>query len=369
MNRFTKRLALSYLAVIVALSLAPLPAYAEQMRSGELAVGGLSTQEITSEAVGQTDATTKTVTIEWGIPDADGDPNKTIYSYLISWGEKEYTKKAVVPYGDGTVREYKIKGLKPDTTYKVRVGYRYQDNTGEADTWRNVDEWVTCEARTISSGTTGPSGWDYSFVAWEDYTGNFNMEVAAANATRYEWRSYQWAAMPGPFKESKAEAFVNQKYPKNVVGSSGMENYEGKLSLNWGQVPAKCAVVGVGIRTKLALIGGPVYGAWRTKALVADPRFETGSSAGNTMKVTIPPLKYAQSYTIYVGKVTKRTSTKVTVKGWKKAATVGANPDKSVSAVIGKYGKKKLHGEYGVKVVTHTKYGNSPGNFRLFWHS
>ena len=359
-----KRLVLTCLALVVVFSLTPLPAHA---------AGSLSAQVITSETVCQTDATTKSVTVEWGVPAAESDANKAFSRYLVSWrvsGKGTFSEPKTVKYGSGIARTCKITGLAPDTTYEVRVGYRYLNLLDDETAPISVLDWQTCEARTLSSGTTGPSGWGYSFVAWGDYTGNFNMEVAAANATRYEWRSYQWAAMPGPFKESKAEAFVNQKYPKNVVGNSYVENYEGKLNLSWGQVPKRCAVVGVGIRTKLALLGAPpAYGAWRTKTLVADPRFETSSTAGNTMRVTMPPLKYAQSYTVYIGKVTKRTSTKVTVKGWKKAATAGANPSKSVSAVIGKYKKAALHGEYGVRVVTHTKYGNSPGKFRAFWHS
>ena len=118
-----------------------------------------------------------------------------------------------------------------------------------------------------------------------------------------------------------------------------------------------------------------VRGSWSTKTCVADPQFFMGENVVNadysisSFYVEIPALEGATSYTVYLGKRKSGTSS---VTGWKAVGTFAANEGKTTYALVDNYGGKKLakrfysNQEWAVKVVTHTPYGSSPGEF---WRS
>ena len=300
------------------------------------------------------------VTVEWGIPAVDGKPDATITRYKVEWGEKKYTKHKWVK--DST-HKLKITGLSPNTTYKVRISYRYWYETPES--WIEA-KWQECTAMTFTTGTEGTSGWKYNHFI----NGGLNMDIAAAQIPQGHG-GYETVVVAG------SKIYSDKKKQKRSE-QYGVNAWDGKLNVSAGSdvLSAKGALATVAVRPYMVAAGtGVVYGAWKKKTLVADTTFNmdwwTGDSGDYKMKVTIDPLKNVQSYTVCMGKITgKKADGTYKVKKWTKAATVAADSNRKVSVIISKLGGKKLpsrNHRYAVKVVTNTKYGNSQGNWQITW--
>ena len=380
MNRFPNRLASVCLAALFALAFMPAPALAAaEGGTYGLTTVGLSAQAISSQLVQQTDATKTSVTVEWGWPEIFDNPDAVFSYWRVSWREHGTKKwgKPVVVSGIAN-REYKITGLAQGKTYDVRVGYRYKVDNDDGG-YVNIAEWRSCTASTFTMGTTGTSGWNYAYVAHNEYPSFFEALVSAAKPGMY--LRYQCFVNSGAkFNTKEANEYttsnVSNSYSKGKLDISH-SNSTYMFGANWEE---DNAVATLGIRAIQSFPGSTKssIGSWQKKTLIADPQFSTTYQKGTfNLVVEIPPLKNAQSYTVYVGKYVSGSSgvqvpgrTSMKVKGWKKAGTVAANSSETVSVVVGKYGKKKIGqgiSTYGVKVVTHTKYGNSPGRYWVEW--
>ena len=344
------------IALLVATLLLPATAFAadEIQAASAQQLGTCATQ---TDAVVQTDATKSSVTVEWGTPSQrEGDPDALSSYYKVEWGEKGYAHAATVPFGTNS---FKIEKLSAGITYQVKVSYCFEDGVVP---WRRK-----CTATTFTTGVTGTAGWKYDYFI----NGNLSLSIPAAQIPS-SVGGYSSVVLTGPKVNVK-------KLEKRVTGYNYYNKYDkGALHIIKESLPKKSAVATVAVHDWLRTSDGmTIYGAWMTKRVVADPYFYTGTVANGTgvyrMKVTISPLKYAKSYTIYVGKRVgdKRADGTYKVKGgWKKAATVKAKSGKKVSAVISKFNGKALQAEghnYAVKVVTNTEYGKSPGLWQAYW--
>ena len=336
----------------------------------------------------QSDASTFTVTVEWSKPAIAYNGNAEMYQYRVWWrqvGKSKWSGPAVVS-AQGTSWEYTATGLEAGVEYEVRVGYRYKIK-GDSGGYINIDDWKTCKAMTFLPGTEAPAGWDYSLTGYKNNGSQLQMYVSLVKRTENHWYEFQVNAGPKFDAERWNSAngwgtFNSGSLANARIESKGSSAY---LYYNRGELGS---VSTVGIRdvfrykvpdpntgsNPLGYRYKTVYGPWSTRTLVADPYFELTGGAYPIVK--IPPLKYAQSYTVYIGKFKSGAGVsfwgpkEMKVKGWKKVGTVRAKSKGSVKVRIKKYGKKKIAGtggKWAVKVVTHSKYGDSPGRYWQSW--
>ncbi|MBQ9069635.1 MAG: fibronectin type III domain-containing protein [Eggerthellaceae bacterium] len=350
----------------------------------------------------QTNAGLNQVTVKWGVPANAKRDGVDMQHWRVSWrklGDEKWSGPETMAYSSSpyAAREYTIKGLEQGTTYEVRVGYRYQVG-GDGGSYVTVEDWRSCTATTGMTLTFGESSFDYHFTSHNESRAALEASVAGPKAfdnyTTQFW--YEWYVTPG----AKLNATAANEWYKDSVRSY-VQQMGNQLSTNYGAKDHGYANTGagsydglglrngnavatVGVRTvfrstsrdsKYNLIETVAKSGWSTKHVVADPQFRIGKDIVSNYKVTgftveIPPLKGAQSYTIYLGKRKSANSSKVT--GWKAAGTFAAKSGKTTKAVVSKYGGKKakfsLRGKWAVKVVTNTKYGSSPGDFwRGYW--
>ena len=346
-----------------------------------------------AEAVWQTDAGLSKVTVRWGVPAIAKRDDVAMLHWRVSWrklGDVKWSSPKTVAYNgsSNSSREYAVTGLEQGTTYEVRVGYRYQ--VGDAGgSYVTVDDWRSCTATTGMSLTFAPASFDYHFTTHNE--GRAALEVSVAgpesfdNYTTRFW--YEWYVTPGSAFDTTA---ANKMYGEGI-GRSVYWPVSNRLPTLYGTrkgcyqtmtdfdfgLRSGNAVSTVGVRTvfrsvwfdsKYNVKESTTRSGWSTKRVVADPQFNIGKDVEGSSKkfiVEIPPLKGAQSYTVYLGKRKSANSNKVT--GWKVAGTFAARDGKTTKALVSSYGGKKIpkdaSTEWAVKVVTNTMYGSSPGEY------
>lgn len=247
-----------------------------------------------------------------------------------------------------------------------------------------VDEWRSCTATTAMKLTFSPASFDYFYSTSKDEThleGSVAAPKAFENSDAEFW--YEWYVNSGTTFNTAA---ANKRYKDQHGGATGSDN--GFTSHCRGSdkiygLKSGFAVATVGVRTAFkyrSYDSKPdtyktvlAKSDWSTKQIAADPIWSDLAQYWEPYLVKgIPPLKGAKSYTVYLGRYTGSSNDlhwegwKSKVTGWKPAGTFAANDGKVTKAVLKSYGGKKLdfsRNQYVVKIVTHTMYGSSPGEY------
>ena len=232
--------------------------------------------------------------------------------------------------------------------------------------------------------TFSPASFDYHFSTHNKERAALEVSVAGPKKTTHFW--YDWYVTPGSTFDTAAASKLYVNGDGEIIRSSDRtDNYKlstvygtktggytntSAYSIDYGLRPGN-AVATVGVRTVSVFDDTIVKFAWSTRHVVADPCILLGKTyISNGFTVLIPPLKNAQSYTVYLGKRKSANSSEVT--GWKAVGTFAVKSGKTTKAVVDNYGGKKfkwVHGpdyaKWAVKGITNTRYGSSPGDYWL----
>ncbi len=325
----------------------------------------LSARSITSYAedgnLRQTSATPNSVTVKWNFANT-GKP-VIVYSYKLEW--KVGGKKRYVVLNESK-NKYTIKGLQPNSTYTVSLKYRKENSDGSA-------KWVSygkIEVLTDLGMVSLPEN------KYEYYRGVLVYKGAVTKGT------YQYIVNPGPkrlYSTPKIDEYGLYSIDKYfnmrnlLTGKTTILRPEGSYTCSYPNgekgVIFVCGPGSYGLLTVMfrpIRDNGPGWewtgGGWTVTRVVEDPVFTTKYDK-NKIKVTINPLKYVDSYEVYIARA-KGISSDFKASGWEKAGTVRAKSGKKVSFTIKKY-KKKAFGKkanYAVKVVAVTSYKKGLGN-------
>ena len=338
-----------------------------------------------AETVWQAGTGLNKVAVKWGVPAIAKRDDITMLQWRISWrqlGDVKWGAPKTVAYS-GSQRELTITGLLQGTSYEVRVGYRYQVGGGEGS-YVTVDDWRSCTATTAMRLTFSPASFDYFYSTCRDET---YLKVSVAGPKTFYNNNtafwYEWYVNSGAtFNTAAADKLYKDRDGYYLNGGENEFNSHCRDSGKIYGLKSGFAVATVGVRTAFAAPSLDSDGNtkmvvtrsdWSTKQIVADPICSNLAKYWEPYLVKgIPPLKGAKSYTVYLGRYTGSSDDfhwegwKAKVTGWKVAGTFAANNGKVTKVVLKSYGGKRLdfgRNQYVVKIVTHTIYGSSPGEY------